>query len=121
MHREMSAETLLDLDIFNLSSDKAKKGGSGSDRRSDGEEEEDLEDNAPLLWQPGKHGYYSPRPGKNTPERLNAFRNIGRQVDLHYFIQHFDAVIWKSELHPLDVPGYASILFESKIIPENVL
>ncbi|XP_046357083.2 E3 ubiquitin-protein ligase UBR5-like isoform X2 [Haliotis rufescens] len=80
--REMSAETLLDLDIFNLSSDKTKKGGSGSDRRSDGEEEEDLEDNAPLLWQPGKHGYYSPRPGKNTPERLNAFRNIGRVIGL---------------------------------------
>lgn len=75
--RELSAEALLDLDIFNLSAaDKKKK--AGGDRRSDIEDEDDLEDNAPLFWQPGKRGFYSPRPGKNSPERLNAFRNVGR-------------------------------------------
>ena len=73
----MSAETLLDLDIFNLSSDKMKK-PSASDRRSDVDEEEEIDDNSALFWQPGKRGYYSPRIGKGSPERLNAFRNVGR-------------------------------------------
>jgi hypothetical protein len=74
--RELSAEALLDLDIFNLSaSDKKKK---PTERKTETEEEEELEDNSPLFWQPGKRGFYSPRPGKSTPERLNAFRNVGR-------------------------------------------
>ena len=76
--RELSAEALLDLDIFNLSAtDKKKK---VTDKRMDIDEEEDLDDSSPLFWQPGKRGFYSPRPGKNSPERLNAFRNVGRYV-----------------------------------------
>jgi len=54
---------------------------SSNARRSDGEEEED-EDNCPLFYQPGKRGFYSPRQGKCTPERLNAFRNVGRIIGL---------------------------------------
>ncbi|KAH3897177.1 hypothetical protein DPMN_021362, partial [Dreissena polymorpha] len=58
--RELNAEALLDLDIFNLSSSSAaskkKKVVMGTDRRSDVEEEEELEDSAPLFWQPGKRG-----------------------------------------------------------------
>ncbi|CAG2184492.1 EDD1 [Mytilus edulis] len=74
--RELSAEALLDLDIFNLSAtDKKKK---VTDKRMDIDDEEDLDDSSPLFWQPGKRGFYSPRPGKNSPERLNAFRNVGR-------------------------------------------
>lgn len=42
------------------------------------EEESDYLDNAPLFYQPGKPGYYSPRPGKNSIERLDCFRNVGR-------------------------------------------
>ena len=66
----------MDLDIFNLSaSDKKKK---PTERKSEVEEEEELEDNSPLFWQPGKRGFYSARSGKSTPQRLNAFRNVGR-------------------------------------------
>jgi len=79
--RELSADTILDLDIFNLSADKSKKGASSS-KRTDLEEEDLLDDSSPLYWQPGKRGYYSPRPGKSTPERLNAFRNVGRVIGL---------------------------------------
>ena len=87
-----SAESLLDLDIFNLSStpsssDKKKSGalpgataGGSTSRGAGEEEEEEVDDSAPLFWQPGKRGYYSPRAGRNTPERLNAFRNVGRWV-----------------------------------------
>jgi len=44
------------------------------------EEDEDYLDNSPLFFQPGKPGYYSPRPGRNTSERLDCFRNVGRFV-----------------------------------------
>lgn len=39
---------------------------------------DDTEDNAPLFYSPGKRGFYSPRQGKGSFERLNAFRNVGR-------------------------------------------
>ena len=67
----------MDLDIFNLSSDKSKA-KSTSGRRSDTDDDEDTDDNSPLFWQPGKRGYYAPRAGRNSLERLNAFRNVGR-------------------------------------------
>lgn len=41
---------------------------------------DDGEDNAPLFYSPGKRGFYSPRQGKGSFERLNAFRNVGRYV-----------------------------------------
>ncbi len=37
-----------------------------------------LNEYTPLFWQPDKKGVYAPRPGKHTPERLTAYRNIGR-------------------------------------------
>lgn len=40
--------------------------------------EENLDDNMPLFYCPGKQGFYSPRQGKASYERLNAFRNTGR-------------------------------------------
>lgn len=79
-------DAILDLDIFNLSSSSAtdaskKVGGiTGVKRLGDVSDDLDIEDTRSLFWQPGKRGYYSPRPGKNTPERLNAFRNVGRLV-----------------------------------------
>lgn len=78
--REMNAEAALDVDVFNLSSDKGKKLTAG--KKTDADEDSELDDNKPLFWQPGKRGYYSPCPGKNTPERLNAFRNVGRIIGL---------------------------------------
>ena len=80
-NREISAEAILDLDIFNLSSDKSKKssGSMSTSRRADSDEEDDGEgDGNALFWQPGKRGYYAPRVGKYTPERINAYRNVGR-------------------------------------------
>ncbi|KAL3179299.1 hypothetical protein MRX96_038195 [Rhipicephalus microplus] len=74
------AETLLDLDVFNLG-ERGRR--STTTRRSDAEEEEDDgEDCSPLVYQPGKRGFYAPRQGKCTPDRLNAFRNVGRIVGL---------------------------------------
>lgn len=41
-------------------------------------EECQLEDNAPLFYSPGKRGFYSPRQGHASFDRINAFRNVGR-------------------------------------------
>ncbi|XP_069676360.1 E3 ubiquitin-protein ligase UBR5 isoform X2 [Periplaneta americana] len=79
---ELASEALLDLDVFNLS-ERGKKSGSGASRSSETEEpQEDSEDNAPLFYSPGKRGFYSPRQGKASFERLNAFRNVGRLIGL---------------------------------------
>ena len=45
-------------------------------------DDQDQEDNAPLFYAPGLAGYHSARQGKATPERLNAFRNVGRVIGL---------------------------------------
>ena len=37
---------------------------------------------APLFYQPGKAGFYSPRLGKCSKERLDVFRNVGRLIGL---------------------------------------
>lgn len=90
-----------DLDVFSLSDRGTASGAggtagggggsSGSGRRSSGrgngttegaaQDEtatDDVEDNAPLFYCPGKRGFYSPRQGRASFERLNAFRNVGR-------------------------------------------
>lgn len=53
---------------------------SHQDPEEAGEEAEDGA--APLFYQPGKRGFYSPRQGRPQPERLNAFRNVGRLLGL---------------------------------------
>ncbi|XP_055677386.1 E3 ubiquitin-protein ligase hyd isoform X2 [Lutzomyia longipalpis] len=45
-------------------------------------EECQLDDSAPLFYSPGKRGFYTPRQGCATYERINAFRNIGRLIGL---------------------------------------
>jgi E3 ubiquitin-protein ligase EDD1 len=40
------------------------------------------DDNTPLFWQADKKGFFSPRPGKNSISRLNAFRSIGRIIGI---------------------------------------
>ncbi|KAL9891475.1 E3 ubiquitin-protein ligase hyd isoform X1 [Glossina fuscipes] len=41
-----------------------------------------VEDNEPLFYMPGKRGFYTPRQGYGSLERINAFRNIGRLIGL---------------------------------------
>uniref|UniRef100_W8BVH1 HECT-type E3 ubiquitin transferase n=1 Tax=Ceratitis capitata TaxID=7213 RepID=W8BVH1_CERCA len=41
-----------------------------------------IEDNEPLFYSPGKRGFYTPRQGYGSFERINAFRNIGRLIGL---------------------------------------
>jgi E3 ubiquitin-protein ligase EDD1 len=70
--------TLPDIDFFNLS--KSKEDSNSATETSGANEV--VEDNLPLFYSPGKRGFYSPIQGKATPERLNAFRNVGRLMGL---------------------------------------
>ena len=40
------------------------------------------DENAPLFYQPGKRGFYSPRLSRPSDTRQNAFRNVGRLIGL---------------------------------------
>lgn len=64
------------MDNFNIGDRSDKKGISTT--LSDSEVADSQEDNSPLFYSPGKRGFYSPRQGRGTYQRLNAFRNVGR-------------------------------------------
>ncbi|XP_053600812.1 E3 ubiquitin-protein ligase UBR5 [Plodia interpunctella] len=73
------SEAILDLDVFSLS----ERGGrtvAGAPAPPPAAPAAD--DAAPLFYSPGKRGYYSPRQGRATTERINAFRNVGRIIGL---------------------------------------
>lgn len=80
----------LDLDVFTLSERAGSAAGPSSSGSGSSRNKDDVstdaplpspgEDTAPLFYSPGKCGFYSPRQGRATPERINAFRNVGRSV-----------------------------------------
>lgn len=80
------SEAILDLDVFSLSERGAggsSSGGAGtSTPGTSGAAPAPADDAAPLFYSPGKRGYYSPRQGRATAERINAFRNVGRIIGL---------------------------------------
>lgn len=86
--QDITSEALLELDVFSLNDRSGCRKSAG--RTGDGQSTEeappaDEEDNAPLFYCPGKRGFYAPRQGKGSFERLNAFRNVGRLVFLLFF------------------------------------
>ncbi|XP_022827536.1 E3 ubiquitin-protein ligase UBR5 isoform X3 [Spodoptera litura] len=77
------SEAILDLDVFSLSErGGGAAGGAGGAAGTSGAAPAPPDDAAPLFYSPGKRGYYSPRQGRATPERINAFRNVGRIIGL---------------------------------------
>ncbi|XP_059478559.1 E3 ubiquitin-protein ligase UBR5 isoform X3 [Neocloeon triangulifer] len=119
---DMASEALLDLDVFSLS--ERSKRGSQSGRGVDSEEagDESPEDNAPLFYSPGKRGFYSPRQGKAAPERLNAFRNVGRLVGLCllqnelcpiFFNRHVIKYILGRQIRFHDLAFFDPVIYES--------
>ncbi|KAL3282723.1 hypothetical protein HHI36_005894 [Cryptolaemus montrouzieri] len=81
---EQLCEELLDLDVFSLTDRNRKNSGQGNGTEGPANEDpvQDDEDNAPLFYCPGNRGFYAPRQGKASFERLNAFRNVGRLLGL---------------------------------------
>ncbi|XP_044752441.1 E3 ubiquitin-protein ligase UBR5 isoform X3 [Coccinella septempunctata] len=80
---EQLCDELLDLDVFSLTDRNRKSGqNSGTENSANEDSVQDDEDNAPLFYCPGNRGFYAPRQGKPSFERLNAFRNVGRLLGL---------------------------------------
>ncbi|XP_060810644.1 E3 ubiquitin-protein ligase UBR5 isoform X1 [Amyelois transitella] len=73
-----------DLDVFSLSERGSSAGAAAGPGGAAGPSAAPpaADDAAPLFYSPGKRGYYSPRQGRATPERINAFRNVGRIIGL---------------------------------------
>uniref|UniRef100_A0A673K0G8 E3 ubiquitin-protein ligase UBR5-like n=1 Tax=Sinocyclocheilus rhinocerous TaxID=307959 RepID=A0A673K0G8_9TELE len=86
LHRENGADSILDLGLLDTpekaQENRKRHGSTRSVVDMELDDPDDGDDNAPLFYQPGKRGFYSPRPGKNTEARLNCFRNIGRILGL---------------------------------------
>uniref|UniRef100_A0AAX7U251 E3 ubiquitin-protein ligase UBR5 n=1 Tax=Astatotilapia calliptera TaxID=8154 RepID=A0AAX7U251_ASTCA len=85
--RENGADSILDLGLpeapeKSQQENRKRHGSTRSVVDMELDDPDDGDDNAPLFYQPGKRGFYSPRPGKNTEARLNCFRNIGRILGL---------------------------------------
>ena len=97
-------DSLSPLDVFNLATSHApvlpshhistappiisSKSSSPSHHHStpvSSQEKIDLDlgdEHAPLFYQPGKRGFYTPRLSRPSDTRLNAFRNVGRLIGL---------------------------------------
>lgn len=135
-----SSDPPFELDLYNLSRSSSssgnsksnplgltsKPGGGNTSSQQTGkgtlEDEDEGEDNAPLFYQPGKRGFYSPRQGKATQERRNAFRNVGRIIGLCllqndlcpiYFNRHVIKFILKRSISWHDLAFFDPVLYES--------
>lgn len=72
-----------DIDVLRR---KASNDGEDDISNSGIEIDDSEDDSSSLFYQPGKTGFYSPRPGKGTEERLNCFRNVGRYTSGPHFV-----------------------------------
>nr|XP_027205852.1 E3 ubiquitin-protein ligase UBR5-like isoform X2 [Dermatophagoides pteronyssinus] len=80
------------------------------------------EDDAPLFYQPGMRGFYSPRAGRSSENRLNAFRNVGRIIGVCFlqnelcpisFNRHVINMILDQPVRWHDLAFFDSELYES--------
>lgn len=55
-----------------------KQAGFGTPGATELKDEAKLGDNAPLFFRPSRGGYYTPIAASNSPQRIAAFRNVGR-------------------------------------------
>ncbi|XP_071568460.1 E3 ubiquitin-protein ligase UBR5 isoform X1 [Temnothorax nylanderi] len=76
-HTQDLTSEMLDLDVFSLTERCA-----ANKKKMENSILDDTEDNAPLFYSPGKRGFYTPRQGRGSYERVNAFRNVGRLIGL---------------------------------------
>ncbi|TGZ52597.1 Uncharacterized protein DBV15_10853 [Temnothorax longispinosus] len=76
-HTQDLTSEMLDLDVFSLTERCA-----ANKKKMENSILDDTEDNAPLFYSPGKRGFYTPRQGRGSYERINAFRNVGRLIGL---------------------------------------
>ncbi|UXI21599.1 alkaline phosphatase tissue-nonspecific isozyme [Sarcoptes scabiei] len=82
----------------------------------------DDEDNLPLFYQPGMRGFYCPKQGRGSENRLNAFRNVGRIIGICFnqnelcpisFCRHVIKMILGQKVAWHDLAFFDSQLYES--------
>jgi hypothetical protein len=78
IHVEEELKTKVDEAMTILTSQNTPQNDLSTTILSANSYDQQLDEYTPLFWQPDKKGVYAPRPGKHTPERLTAYRNIGR-------------------------------------------
>ncbi|OTF69943.1 hypothetical protein BLA29_003354 [Euroglyphus maynei] len=80
------------------------------------------DDDSPLFYQPGLRGFYSPRAGRATENRLNAFRNVGRIIGVCFLQNELCPISFNRHVinmildHPVrwhDLAFFDSELYES--------
>lgn len=81
-----------------------------------------VDDNEPLFYMPGKVGFYTPRQGYGSFERINAFRNVGRLIGLCllqnellplYLQRHVLKYILSRKIKFHDLAFFDTIIYES--------
>ncbi|XP_034947480.1 E3 ubiquitin-protein ligase hyd isoform X2 [Chelonus insularis] len=116
-NQDLASEALLDLDVFSLT----ERCGTNK-KKIDNSILDDTEDNAPLFYCPGKRGFYSPRQGRASYERLNAFRNVGRLIGLCllqnelcpiFLNRHVIKYILSRPIRFHDLAFFDSVIYES--------
>ncbi|XP_012256943.2 E3 ubiquitin-protein ligase UBR5 isoform X2 [Athalia rosae] len=115
--QDLASEALLDLDVFSLTERCA-----GNKKKLEASILDDIEDNAPLFYSPGKRGFYTPRQGRASYERLNAFRNVGRLIGLCllqnelcpiFLNRHVIKYILSRPIRFHDLAFFDSVIYES--------
>lgn len=136
-NQDLASEALLDLDVFSLTercsagataggtstSGASSSGATGSKtKKLETSIIDDTEDNSPLFYSPGKRGFYTPRQGKASYERLNAFRNVGRLIGLCllqnelcpiFLNRHVLKYILSRQIKFHDLAFFDSVIYES--------
>ncbi|XP_014299219.1 E3 ubiquitin-protein ligase UBR5 [Microplitis demolitor] len=116
-NQDLASEALLDLDVFSLT----ERCGANK-KKMDSSILDDTEDNAPLFYSPGKRGFYTPRQGRASYERLNAFRNVGRLIGLCllqnelcpiFLNRHVIKYILSRPIRFHDLAFFDSVIYES--------
>ncbi|XP_015109390.1 E3 ubiquitin-protein ligase UBR5 isoform X1 [Diachasma alloeum] len=117
--QDVTSEALLDLDVFSLTERCAS---NNKKKIVDNTILDDVEDNAPLFYAPGKRGFYTPRQGRASYERLNAFRNVGRLIGLCllqnelcpiFLNRHVIKYILSRPIRFHDLAFFDSVIYES--------
>ncbi|VEN44475.1 unnamed protein product [Callosobruchus maculatus] len=111
-----------ELDVFSLNDRGGRKPGTGaSGTRSGGDNPEDAaqlqnqdeDDNAPLFYCPGKRGFYAPRQGKATYERLLGLCLLQNELCPIFLTRHVLKSILDRPIKFHDLAFFDPVVYES--------
>ncbi|KAH9510695.1 E3 ubiquitin-protein ligase ubr5 [Dermatophagoides farinae] len=124
MYENYNADRKIQLSVLNSGGYKTMSNDSSSTNATILQLENPFsdDDDAPLFYQPGTRGIYSPRAGRASENRLNAFRNVGRIIGVCFlqnelcpitFNRHVIKMILDQPVRWHDLAFFDSELYES--------